>query len=53
MLTPDLLDPVDPVDPADPADPLQSSVRLIFIVKNKVFLQFCGKMIAIFGGLSS
>ena len=44
---PDVAFPLDPVDPA------QNSVRLIFIVKNNVFLQFCRKMIAIFGGLSS
>ena len=39
--------------PVDPADPVQNSVRLIFTMKNNIFLQFCGKMIPIFGGLSS
>ena len=50
---PDVAFPVDPLDPLDPVDPVQNSVRLIFIVKNNVFLQFCGKWSPIFGGLSS
>ena len=40
--------PPDPLDPVDPVDPVQNSGKLIITVKNKLFSQFCRKMIAIF-----
>ena len=41
---------LDVAFPVDPLDPLQNSMRLTFIVKNNVFLQFCGKIVVILGG---